>query len=661
MCVLTILCFYRLLLVSGTMAMATSTEYGGYEYAFVKTLHSRCICNICQYPSRDAYMTGQCCQGQTICKSCLDHWQAKRRNICPVCRKEGSTVTYPNYPVDREVRSSHVYCTNKQRGCCWQGEVNDITNHLKSSNGCQFVEVTCSNVCGKVIQRRHVTNHLRNECPYRNVRCQYCFVTGKHQFIYGLHKKVCSKFPLPCPNRCEVGSVPREDMEKHKAECQLAEVYCSNCKRKVERRHLIHHVEAECPRRKVTCQYCHVAGEHRFIDGQHKEVCLKFPLLCPNHCEVGSIPRENMEKHKGECQLEIVSCSNNCGEVFKRRYMINHVMNECLHRTVYCWYCHGMGEHQFIEGHHKKECPRLPLTCPNQCGAESVPREDMEAHRRECPFEMIQCEYHSVGCEVKIARKDRVEHKKEGIEDHLMMTVKKLTTSEKQLADTKLQLNDTTQDLAIAKVQLAEALQRISKLETLMSLAADNEIASPATSAAVLEPKWCNKLASLSEVGDQQVCCPAFLKMPSFNEKKNTRSEWYSEPFYTHSNGYRMCLCVFAAGYGDGKGTHLSVSLYLMKGLYDSELTWPLRGKFKIKLLNQISDSEHHSKILTYNDKTPDDNAGRVIEGEKADGWGFHRFISNEDLHKTTKFRETNTTCQYLKDDCIFFKVTILN
>ena len=54
-----------------------------------------------------------------------------------------------------------------------------------------------------------------------------------------------------------------------------------------------------------------------------------------------------------------------------------------------------------------------------------------------------------------------------------------------------------------------------------------------------------------------------------------------------------MCLHIDAAGHSDGKGTHLSVSLYLMQGPHDDELTWLLKRKFVITLLNQISDSEH--------------------------------------------------------------------
>ena len=56
-----------------------------------------------------------------------------------------------------------------------------------------------------------------------------------------------------------------------------------------------------------------------------------------------------------------------------------------------------------------------------------------------------------------------------------------------------------------------------------------------------------------------------------------------------------MCLRVDATGNGDGEGTHLLVFLHFMKGSHDDELTWPLKAEYEIKLLNRISDSEHHS------------------------------------------------------------------
>ena len=45
-----------------------------------------------------------------------------------------------------------MICTNKERGCEWQGKLNDINNHLGNSDGCQFEDVKCANECGKRLQ-----------------------------------------------------------------------------------------------------------------------------------------------------------------------------------------------------------------------------------------------------------------------------------------------------------------------------------------------------------------------------------------------------------------------------------------------------------------------------------------------------------------------------
>ena len=487
------------------MAIAAPTEYGGYEYSFVNDPPDHCLCKICHHPSRDAYMTGPCCEGLTICKSCLDYWQITAGNMkCPVCRKEEGGFS-KNYPIQREIRSLHIYCSNKEKGCEWQGELNNINNHFGNSDGCHYEEVKCSNECGKMIQRQYLTSH----------------------------------------------------------------------------------VETECPRREVNCQYCHDTGEHQFIEGQHKEECPKLPLPCPNNCEVGS-----------------------------------------------------------------------------------VPREDMEAHRKECPLEMIQCEYYSVGCEVRMARKDQKEHRREKVEDHLTMTKHKLTDTNCQLTDTNNKLANTQEKLTNTITTLAStkrklidtnhrlsiALQRISTLEILLYLATNAAVAKPSNCAMVLESSvgWADKLvtmAMMSKSGDQS--CPVVFKLSEYNIKKENELQpiWYSDPFYTHNKGYKMCLGVYAAGNGLGRGTHLSVLMFLMKGPHDDELTWPLRGrKFEIKLLNQISDSEHHSCILGY------DYTGicRVTEGNRSNGRGRNRYISNEDLNKITP------TCQFLRDECLFFQLSKL-
>ena len=54
--------------------------------------------------------------------------------------------------------------------------------------------------------------------------------------------------------------------------------------------------------------------------------------------------------------------------------------------------------------------------------------------------------------------------------------------------------------------------------------------------------------------------CPVAFKMTEYSDKKENELLWYSDAFYSHNNGYRMCLEVDAVGCGDGGDTHLSVS-----------------------------------------------------------------------------------------------------
>ena len=106
-----------------------------------------------------------------------------------------------------------------------------------------------------------------------------------------------------------------------------------------------------------------------------------------------------------------------------------------------------------------------------------------------------------------------------------------------------------------------------------------------------------------------------------------------------------MCLCI------DDYSISLSVYLCLMKGPHDDELTWPLREDFEIKLLKQISDHRHYSVQWKYDDAGS--AADRVtVVGDRGMDIGSRYFIFYYDLNHVT------STCQYLKDDCLFFQVT---
>ena len=521
--------------------LPSSDDVGGYENKFIDTPHDRYVCKVCLHPCRDPCLSG-CC-GHNFCKSCVEN-SKKTTAVCPFCRNDNFT-TFPNMQADREIRSFHIFCSNEEKGCKWQGELNNINSHLENSDGCRFESVKCANECGKMLQRRYLSNHTK----------------------------------------------------------------------------------AKCPRRKVNCQYCCLTGEHQFIEAKHREQCPKLPLSCPNNCEVGSVPREDMEVHRKECPREEVECLNNCKKVFQRQFLITHCTTECPRRKVDCQYCHITGEHQFIEGEHKEQCPKLPLPCPNKCEVGSVPREDMEAHRKECPLEMVQCEYHNVGCEDWMAREDQEKHNSVMMQQHLSLT---------------------TSELVETKNQLTDALSRIGKLEAAMANKTE-AVHYDAISTALTQ--WTFQLIVMATAKDNTL--PMTIKISEYTKLKQTH--WNKSSIYSHDRGYKMRFRVFPGGYSNGKGTHMSISLLLLKGPYDDELTWPMKENFELKLLNQISDCEHHSQTLDFGDDTTNMSSSRVVHGDKAiKGWGNHLFISNEYLHKVTPTR------QYLKDDCIFLQVSKL-
>ncbi len=87
------------------------------------------------------------------------------------------------------------------------------------------------------------------------------------------------------------------------------------------------------------------------------------------------------------------------------------------------------------------------------------------------------------------------------------------------------------------------------------------------------------------------------LTMPNFRKHRRTNGGWHSEGFYTHPQGYKMCLGVYAHGRGNGRGTHVSYFLYLMPGEFNNHLKWPFQGRITVQLLNQLEDNGHHSDV----------------------------------------------------------------
>lgn len=89
------------------------------------------------------------------------------------------------------------------------------------------------------VQRRHLTQHKAAECSKRLVPCRYCskeFVADTLQ----VHHTKCGRFPVACPNRCDVSILAREDLDLHlKDQCPILGMCCpfkdAGCRFKVSK------------------------------------------------------------------------------------------------------------------------------------------------------------------------------------------------------------------------------------------------------------------------------------------------------------------------------------------------------------------------------------------------------------------------------------------
>ena len=143
---------------------------------------------------------------------------------------------------------------------------------------------------------------------------------------------------------------------------------------------------------------------------------------------------------------------------------------------------------------------------------------------------------------------------------------------------------------------------------------------------------------------------PIEVTMTDFEQHKIDSDQWCSPPFYTHPQGYKMCLRLDANG--DGEGTHTSVFVTLMRGEFDDLLKWPFRGCITVAMLNQLESNNHTEKPIRYTETTESEYTSRVMEGDRApSGLGYPTFIAHTELnYNPTK------NCQHPKYDCLCFR-----
>ena len=312
-----------------------------------------------------------------------------------------------------------------------------------------------------------------------------------------------------------------------------------------------------------------------------------------------------------------------------------HVMCKlCLGQATppqVCPICQSTSYEVFANKQIEREVQSLKVFCSNKergC-IWNGEIKDMQSHLESCDYEMVQCNYHDVGCKVKVCRKRKREHDDEHVKDHLEMTKSKLAATEQELASTKEELLQTDDRLS----SLELVVQRfLNQQETCLT---------SSSSRYHQEPSWFMKLAA-AETNRGTPTCPCIIKVSDFTELKSGNSNFVSEVFT--EKGYLIQVCVDIGGPNE----HLFVQLCLMKGPHDDQLIWPMNEQVEVALLNQIADDKHCFQTFSFDG----DQGCRVLDEEANElerAVECYPFIEESDLTFVCP------TSMYIKDDSLFF------
>ena len=536
------------------------SEVGGYDYDFVESPADDLLCKICQYPARDPQQTNECC-GQTFCAMCLDKYMESKildNKQCPYCKTMSFTFMR-DAKTKRYVESLKVFCPHKSLGCTWTNELRSLEEHLvkdiDNKRGCPFTELQCSNGCGVVMQRRLVEGHLKSECELREVKCEYCNTTGSYQWINSSHHEECPKYPVECPNHCEVGHVRREEIRGHLEECPLAIVECPyaavGCESVVRRKEEMEHVMGSV--------------------GQHMEYNKNVILANQNRLDVEEQELENVKQDLRAKEQEL--------EDVKRDLQATKNKLDT------------------------KEQAMVSISKDLQDTKDKLEQSQSQ----------LKTTITEKGRELDEVRKNAEENNK---------------TLQKMIQQLKDKLEGTEQ-----------SLQHQLKVNTQLQLQVET----------ISNSTWSLQLNYLANSGNEVV--PVVIKLAEF--KKYKSNQFIDFPgVYTGDGGYKMFLSVYPNISSGTRSDYITAVVFLMKGDHDDHLTWPVKGILTVQLLNQLSDS-NHSEPVKFHFYGSGKECKRVMNATNSlTGIWRYQFIHHNKLSY-----DADKKCQYLKDDCVFFRV----
>ena len=260
---------------------------------------------------------GNCPYSRVPCDKC--RWFILRKYLnfhsLQECPKRVVNCVYCGVAGEHAVIASEQHqarCPDYPVGCprkCETGQEvkrKDLKSH---ADVCPLEPVRCKD-CKSNLLRVELGHHARNECEFRLVHCPHCNRQGTYKAITP-HTKICDEAPVECPNKCGQDLKRKQLVDgTHSQVCLLQPLICAKCMVCLVRKELISHNQSYCPKRIMSCGYCHQGIPHDEMQLHVQEVCGEYPVGCPRKCNKSSeeLKRKDQIRHAEICPLEPVQC-----------------------------------------------------------------------------------------------------------------------------------------------------------------------------------------------------------------------------------------------------------------------------------------------------------------------------------------------------------------
>ena len=149
-----------------------------------------------------------------------------------------------------------------------------------------------------------------------------------------------------------------------------------------------------------------------------------------------------LDDHIASCQFALVPCPNKCEEdkgagelLLIRKHLDQHLKTKCPKRAYECPHCGEKGTFVSITEDHDQVCEKKIVACPNKrsgCSLSMERGKTQEHVSSDCEYIEVACVYESLGCGVRMLRKDIIEHQENEDKDHLHLMLKINVAREEQ-------------------------------------------------------------------------------------------------------------------------------------------------------------------------------------------------------------------------------------